>query len=246
MADIMATVGRLSVEHPDATLPCPRCGAELKAANLDRHLGKVHVGDADRPIRASWSGQDRVIAWALFVLPLLFAAGVIAWDWRSGGDSHRLWFLVAAGVLLIGIALGGLSLSDADPFRARLTLADGGARLRHTLGLRRRNIGPVQRLESGSAYKVVPAAGTSGYDDVYAGTDQRAGSYLRLRGRRRSITVRTRNSQLRKSWTGWHPAPRRRRWDVTLADGDFAALQYALAEQGLLSPRGESPTARGG
>jgi hypothetical protein len=243
VADIMATVERLAAQQPEATLPCPRCGAGLKAANLERHLGKVHPSDADRPIRASWSGADRVIAWPLFILPLLFTAAVVAWDWRAGGDGHRMWFLVAAGVLLAGTALGGLALSDADPFRARLTLTDGGARLRHTLGLRRRNIGPVQRLETGAAYKVVPAPGTAGYHDVYAGVDQRAGSYLRLRGRRNSITVRSRNSQLRTSWTGWHPAKRRRRWDITLTDGDFAALQYSLAEPGLLRPRDGSPAA---
>lgn len=231
----------LAAAHPDAALPCPRCAGAVKGVNLDRHLAKVHPDasgvDAARP---AWSGPERLVARPLAALPLLFAAGVIAWSWRTDREL-RPWFLAAAAAVALGLLLTGLAVADTGVFRGRLSLRGDGVRLRHTLGLFTRTLRTVDRIECGSAYRTRPdstASMTSHPDVNPPGIEERAGVYLRLFDGRRSITVHCRNNTgLRKTWTGWQPGPRRRRWSITLRPADFVGLQYALAASGRLQLR---------
>lgn len=54
--DPLATARTLAAAHPDALLPCPVCVTSLRAANLDRHVAKVHAGVAI-PATTRWSGR---------------------------------------------------------------------------------------------------------------------------------------------------------------------------------------------
>lgn len=123
--------------------------------------------------------------------------------------------------------------------RGRLWVDDDELRLRRTGGLRRRRLAGIDRITAGATIKSQADPIMATYDDVNAaGIDHRAGGYLRAHSGRRSITVRCRSgSPFRKVWTGWEQGGQRRRWDITLAPGDFAALQYALTRIGPLRLR---------
>lgn len=130
------------------------------------------------------------------------------------------------------LVLGGVPLSHG-----RLTVRADGVVLSHTLGLLRRRLGRVDRVEVGSAYTVSSSGSNS---EGVGGTtsEQKAGVYLRLRAGRRHITVHCRhNVGLRKTWNGWKQGRRSRRWHITLDPPDFVGLQYALFDLGLLTLR---------
>lgn len=55
MPQIVDIARRLALAAPEATLACPLCGIALKAANLERHLTKIHPGESDAG--TSWRGR---------------------------------------------------------------------------------------------------------------------------------------------------------------------------------------------
>ncbi len=233
----LAIARRFAAAHPGATLPCPACAAAVNAVNLDRHLKKVHPDPAtlDRATRVAWLGPERLVLRPLVIIPVLFVAGVITWSWRSD-QLPRPWFLVAAGVVAVSLLLSGLAVADVRLFRGRLSVDGAAVRLRHTFGLATRTLHCVDRVEVGAAYRLV--SDSTNLDIGSGSSEVPAGAFLRLFDGRRSITVHCRTGgSVRKSWTGWQPGRRRRRWDVTLGAADFVGLQYALAEAGRLQIR---------
>jgi hypothetical protein len=226
----------LAARHPDVSLPCPVCAGPVRARNLERHLDKVHAGRSG-PAEFSWRGPERLVLRPLVLLPLLCAAAVITWSWRSGREL-RPWFLIVAGVGAVFVVLCGLAVADVRLFLGRLSVDGSRVRLRHTLGLLTRTLPAVDRVIVGSAYRTVPdsTVSMSADPDVGGGsTEVPAGAYLRMFDGRRSIVVHCRNNTgMRKTWTGWQQGKRRRTWAITLDPPEFVGLQYALAAAGLL------------
>ncbi|MDQ3989125.1 MAG: hypothetical protein M3291_08005 [Actinomycetota bacterium] len=238
MAEITETAGRLAATQPEATMPCPLCAASVKGANLDRHLGKVHPGHMTGPRSAerSWRGPERLIARPLVIVPILAVLGSLTLISVTGEVDQALVF-GSGGALSIGLILTYFVLEDAPLFRGRLSVQGESLVLSHTLGLRRRRLARVDRVETGSAYDV--RSSSSGGDGTGGQTtEEPVGMYLKLHGGRRHITVRCKQSAgFRKTWTGWEQAARSRRWHITLAPADFVALQYILSELGILTLR---------
>ncbi len=238
MSDPIESAERLARLHPGAALPCPRCGAGVKGANLERHLVKVHSGaDSSAPSAGlSWRGPERLIARPLIILPLLGVAGTVGWVWRSGTAQDVVVF-TAAGAVGLGLILYGLVLKGVPLFRGRLTVRENGLVLSHTLGLRHRRLDRVDRIEVGSAYSV-DSIGSASDGSGGMRIEEQAGVYLEFHGGRGNIIVRCNQSTgFRKHWTGWEPGKRSRHWHITLDPADFVALQYALSDMGLLSLR---------
>ena len=186
-------------------------------------------------------GPGAAVLRPLVLAGLLSVVGVVAWSWRSGREL-RPWFLAETVVVLVVLVLAGLAVADVRLFLGRLSVSgDRVVRLRHTLFLCTRTLRAVDRVDVGSAYRLVSDSTVSASVDLSVGGASHAepaGAYLRLYDGRRSITVHCRkNTGVRRTWTGWRQAKRRRRWDITLSAGDFVGLQYALAAAGALQLR---------
>ncbi len=129
--------------------------------------------------------------------------------------------------------------SDQRGLSAARLSADGDElALRGRTGLRTRRLALPAAVEVGGLERSRMTSVGSSYVDDYPGmadaTTERAGVYLRLG----SATIGCRSStDVRKHWTGWKQAGRRRRCDIMLAPADFVALQYLLAARGLLALR---------
>lgn len=123
-------------------------------------------------------------------------------------------------------------------FRSHLALRDGRLELHRPLGRDRRVALPAD-VTLGGARATRADVIDVGLDLPNPGThEERAGVYLQVGTGRRSIAVRCPSGGgVRRHWSGWQQGPRRRRWHITLAAAEFAALQYALAEVGMLQLR---------
>lgn len=207
-------------------LPCPVCAASVNAENLAKHIGKVHPDDSNAP---PWSGSDRavlrpLIAW--FVLIVLQGA-----------------LLPVVGDLLlfpVGIEMGlwlllfGAALMDKLP--AVLELDGDRLVVRHALGLLRRSVTlPPTKLEVGSLMEERSSSISSSVNGP--SFDVKAGSYLRIVGRKGSITLGSKNGTgIRKHWRGWTDGGRTKSWDITLPAGVLVSIEYLLADRGSLEP----------
>jgi hypothetical protein len=233
---------RLAAERPDGPVPCPVCVAEVKGANLERHLTKTHAGAGEDAAHGSrWGGRERVGSRRLLGLAILGAVAAAAYTVLSGKEDDRV-ILGAAAVLAVSMIVWAAVGWGAPLFPGRLRVDAGGALLRHSFGLGRRRLRALDAVVLGSAWESRPS-GNSGGDDSYASIDARIGTYLQLRDGRRRITVHCRaGGSVRSTWTGWTQGPRRKGLDITLDRRQFVALQLALWELGLLQPR----TAAGG
>ena len=183
MTDPISIARQLAREHPDGQLGCPSCDASLKAANLDRHLGKVHGdGSGSTNDAGAWRGTERVK-------------------------------------------------------RGRLSLEGSALVLRRALR-RRRSVPLPAPVAAGGARVRSGGVHSSTHDYITETIDESAGTYLRIGGGRRSIVVRCRSGGgVHKHWRGWVQGPLTRRWHITLSAADFAALQYVLADHGVLQLR---------
>jgi hypothetical protein len=79
VTEIVAIARRIAAAAPDAELPCPVCGALLRAGNLERHLARIHPGD--RGAGTAWRGRG-------------WKGGRLSWDdgvlrWRSRTGLRR-------------------------------------------------------------------------------------------------------------------------------------------------------------
>lgn len=232
---------RLAGERPDGPVPCPTCVAEVKGANLERHLTRTHAAGTagvDGAAHGSrWGGRERVGSRRLLALAILAAAAAAAYTVVSGKEDDRV--IIGAGLLLsVSMIIWAAVAWGAPLFPGRLRVDAGGALLRHSFGLGRRRLRSLDGVVLGSAWESRPS-GNSGNDDSYASVDARIGTYLQLCAGRRRITVHCRaRGSVRSTWTGWSQGPRRKRLDITLDRTQFVALQLALWELGLLQPRG--------
>lgn len=201
-------------------------------------MTKAHAGrdPAAPPAGLSWRGPERLIARPLVLLPALAGAGGALWMWQSGNVNESV-LLVTVGVLAVAVIVAAFVLRGSPLFYGRLQVADDGLVLSHSLGLRRRRLHRVDRVEAGSAYRV-DTIGSSSSGSGGQRVEEKAGIYLRLYDGRRHITVRCKeNTSFRKTWTGWGQASRSRRWHITLQPADFVVLQYLLLAMGVLTLR---------
>lgn len=226
---------RLAGERPDRPVPCPGCATAVKGANLERHFVKVHNG-ALGAHESRWAGPERV--GSRWLLALAFAAAAVAAGLTAtSGEPDDQIILSAIAVACLATLVWGAVAWGAPLFPGRLTLDDRSAVLRHSFGLARRRLGPIDQVVLGTATQSRPT-GNAGNEDNYASVDVRVGTYLQLCQGRRRITVHCRTAgAVRSTWSGWQQGKKRRRLDITLDPTEFVALQLALWERGSLTPR---------
>lgn len=235
----LASARGLAAAHPAAHLPCPACGVSLRADNLEKHLVKLHEAAlrSAPSTTAAWSGADRRVLRPLIALTVVWVLGLAA-SLALLGDAHARWIAgaIAAG-LFAGIGL--MALAAFDRLRATLTIERGSLRLRHGFGLLRHTVRLPAAIEVGRLVRVRQDAAV--HDAVYAEThEESAGSYLHLTRDGAALTVRCpENCALDRHWDprSARPGPKRGRWDITLDRASFAALEYMLADRGMLSLR---------
>ncbi len=226
---------RLAAELPDSSVPCPVCAAAVKGANLERHLSKTHGGGAgSAPHESRWGGPERVSSRRLLALGFL-ATGIGVYTAIVDNQNDRVVLGSLAFAAFTSIVWGSVAWS-VPLFPGRLRVDHRGALLRHSFGLGRRRLRSIDQVVLGSAWESRPS-GNSG-DDYSASVDERIGTYLELRRGRRGIRVHCRTGgAVRATWTGWDQGKRRKRLDITLDRSEFVALQLALWELGVLTPR---------
>lgn len=76
------------------------------------------------------------------------------------GEVDKVLILTAAGIGGLGLILVGFVLGGAPLFHGGLSVNGDGLVLTHTLGLRRRRLSRVDRVEAGSAY-IVRSSGST-------------------------------------------------------------------------------------
>jgi hypothetical protein len=227
----MTTARRLAASHPTAMLPCPLCANSLRASNLDAHVAKKHGPSEWRDPPPPSAHPVTVVgadfqprAW-VFLVPIVVALVAVA-------------VLSAPAALIMASVtfLATVSFVQFGKSRARLVIERESARLTHTFGLCRRSVTLPSRLELGSLRRRARRVETS--SDVLASSETTIGVYLRLSNRGRAISVGcSTGSDFRKQWAGWSAGKRRFGRDVHLDRESFAALAYALADHGILTPR---------
>ena len=231
----VAIARRLAAAHPAAKLPCPACGASLRADNVEKHLGKVH-GEARATATDSWAGADHKVLRPLAVLTILvgLAGGALL---AVLPDEHAQ---VIAGATAAGlfVGLGLIGLAAFDRLGARLTLEGDLLRLRYGLGLLRGSVRLPATLTAGRVLRV--RQDMIGQDDAVHGPGRAegAGAYLCLTSGGASLTIRCpHDCAVAEHWAGVQRGPERDRYDITLDRASFASLEYALAGRGLLTVR---------
>lgn len=121
--------------------------------------------------------------------------------------------------------------------RGRLQLEGSEFALSRALR-RRRSVRLPAPVSAGGARTRRGGVHSSTHDYITDSVDESAGTYLRVGDGRRSIVVRCPSGGgFRKHWQGWEQGPVARRWHLTLSAADFAALQYVLADLGMLRLR---------
>jgi hypothetical protein len=233
----VAIARRLAAAHPAAKLPCPACGASLRADNFNRHLEKVHGAVAPtKHLADSWAGADRKILRPLIAGTILVVIASFALLAVTPDELVR----AVAGIMAVGMfaGLGLIGLTALGKLGARLTLEGDALRLRWGLGLRRSAVRLPATLEAGRVFWMRLARATRS-DEVHgASTKEGSGSYLRLTNGPASLTIRCpHDCAFAEHWAGVQRGPKRDRYDISLDRATFAALEYALAERGLLTVR---------
>jgi len=241
----LAVARGLAADHPQAKLPCPLCGAGLRAENLEKHLVKVHAGGAaaETPLEpVTWSGPSRRVP------ALAFGALLVAAAWVVATRSHLVvvapraeMSIVAVFVLLFSVVL---LLAETNRLRARLHFADGTFTLHLPLSLRPRVLALPAELEVGAMSERRGTATRVGDDFFWSdGGERRLGGYLRLQHGSAAITVLGSGGSVREFWNvaGGRRGPKRTRYDIRLAEGDFVEFAYLLADRGLLALKAVGP-----
>lgn len=125
-------------------------------------------------------------------------------------------------------------------FPCSVAIADNEVVLRHTFGLFRRIVPLPSGIEAGSLWKTRPDAITASYadDGSTPSVDFKAGRYVRIECPRSKvgITVGCRGGPP-LAWDGCREGPRRKSVDLRIAVEAMVALEYALAQRGVLTPR---------
>jgi len=229
----------LAQRYPDATLPCPVCAASLKAGNLTKHLDKVHAG---APTTTQWAGKDG----ASFIVGGMASALGVASSFGAVMVSDAAADIAMYPVLVLCLVGAGLMLgSYGDLLSATVTLERDALVLRYALGFLGRRVPlPPDRIIIGSLRGSRPAIAGGPYEEINVKHDDvRLGSYLRLAGGGKNITIGTKSGTgFRKHWdpAGYADGGKRRVWDVMLEPSALVAMEYQLVSLGRLRPRAES------
>jgi hypothetical protein len=236
----VALARQLAVAHPNSMLACPACPASVDAANLERHLAKVHATLLQGPPASGPLRLDGVDKRSFVVLMGLFVAWIVV---TVVVFAVLKVPLTDASVAALGGSLlvcSGLPTAAAlGVFKAHLELDDQRLRLRWLFGVASREVPLPAELETGTATDTrSKPPGLSGADQ--SSETVRFGSYLRLTGGGRSICVASpKLGGLGQRWAPgpWTRAGDRRYWDITLDRSALVALETRLAARGQLSPR---------
>lgn len=229
-----AIARRLAVAHPSSKLPCPACGVSLRADNVDKHLSKLHAA-LDSTAASSWSGAD-----GRAIRPLLAVTALWTIPW---GVALVLlpdaFFRVPLVGLLAGLIVVGalLALHYLERLPARLTLSGDELRLRYLFGLLGRRVRLPGTIQVGRVFRTRPAASPVNHSVTEPGVEESAGSYLRIAHENKDVIVRCPHDCLLEQHWLVTRGPRRDRWDISLDRAAFAALEYALADRGVLELR---------
>lgn len=242
----VAAARKLGGQYPDHLLPCPECAAEVKGANLTKHLRKVHEvedGGSGEPLELAGSDSRIVLVSLAVLLATMF--GTIAVVALAPADLGRPLAGVSA-VVLLG-ALGFMLAAFDGRFRAFVTVENSGVRVSWLLGFASHTVtfpvtvstGGVRRRRSSNANPL-----SRDPDYVLPGTVESAGGYIALTGANggRVVLGAKNGPRLGAYWdpSTFENAGPRFSWDVQLDAAQLAQIQYVLAERGLLRVRGDS------
>jgi hypothetical protein len=232
--DITSIAQAIAAAHPTAMLPCPVCGATTNGANLGHHLARVHgaeVTGAVGPAGLVMRGRDhRVRPW-IVVLPIVVAAlGVSGQRLVGSASSASLWPVIAATLVFVVLVV----VSSVRGFPARLVVDRASLTLRHSWGCGSRSVDLPAPVDVGGVWERGARMDTA--NDFIRSFPRRLGGYVRIGGRR-GITIGCESvRELRKSWTGWAPGPKKRSRDIVISRAQLATLQYVLADARVLRP----------
>jgi hypothetical protein len=237
---VIGLARQIAAAHPGATLACPVCPAGVNAANLDRHLAKLHPAELNAsgqggPLRIS--GIDRRIRMVAIGLMVAWAIGVTAAIAALGPALNQP--IPSAIVGGLGVAcVGFIALASLGAFKARLELVGEQLRLRWLFGLGSRAVTLPAKLETGTLLERKTSAMHT-QRNTSEGEAVAVGSYLRLRGGG-SITIGVKPAAgLGKRWAqgGWTKAKKTRWVDIEIDRMGLVALEYHLAARRQLMPR---------
>ncbi|NUO49883.1 MAG: hypothetical protein HOV80_13595, partial [Polyangiaceae bacterium] len=146
----LAIARRLAAAHPSSKLPCPACGASLRADNLEKHVGKVH-GALHSSGATSWAGADgRAIRPLMVVLTVWTVAWIVVLVL-----SPDAYFRVPLSGLLVGLVGVGalLALFYLERLPARLKLSGDELTVLYFFGLFARRVRLPAAIEVGRAFR---------------------------------------------------------------------------------------------
>jgi serine/threonine protein kinase len=233
----LAIARRLAAAQSSSKLPCPGCGASLRADNLEKHLDKFHAG-LQSSGATSWGGADGRALRPLLVVMILWT---IPWVVLLAVLPDTFFRIPLLGLLTGLVVVGALlALFYLEHLPARLTLAEDELTVRYFFGLLGRRVRVPAAIEVGRAFRTRPASSAIHDPVTEPGVEEKAGSYLRLAQGDADVIVRcVHDCMLEQHWLspGTTRGPRRDRWDISLDRSSFAALEYALADRGLFTLR---------
>lgn len=237
---VFATAERLTAENPARALPCPGCSASPKGENFAKHWQKVHAGvvPAEVGVEIALVGIDRRSRRA-FVVPLISTVAAMVVAVVLGVTPTDTTAFGGIALLLATLVLA--ALAHLDKFGARLVLAPDHVRAHYALGSGSTQVALPAQVELGGTRETKHSIVVNSNYDMAQSYDVDAGAFLRLTSGGKSVTVGCRKpGDVRKYWDpeGWSQSKAEKHWDVTLDAQDFVALQYHLAEHGMLAVRG--------
>lgn len=233
----VAIARQLAASHASASLPCPVCASTLKAANLERHLGKVHPEHAQSSASPSGplqvQGIDRGLVIPAVVVMILWGIGAFGLILQAGG---KLDPVSAAIFGATAVVAGGFAAAVfTGKFKATLELEGSSLRVRWMLGLATKRVSLPAKIETGALMR--EQASTINQDNVVLNvSDHRVGTYLRIG----SITIASEEAAgLGRHWAqkGWSKGKKIKRRDIDVDRAGMIAIEYQLAGRGQLTPK---------
>ncbi|MCY0987544.1 hypothetical protein OV203_10445 [Nannocystis sp. ILAH1] len=236
----LTTARMLAAAHPQAKLPCPVCAVSLRAKNLDKHLATAHKSQAPT---LAWVGIDRRMMGASIgaLVATIIILGIVLASSDLKSDEARTMVLPFLPVIFIPLVM--LLMAASGRFKARISVTGDALRLRRTLGLRERVVRLPASIEIGRMTETRGNAALSTYNDemhVDDGKEELVGTYLRLGAGRAGMIIGCRQKTgFRHHWDpkGWRAGPAYNGCDIEVKGPILVAIEYMLAERGLLSPR---------
>lgn len=241
--DVDAYAMHLATGHPGATLACPRCGAEVRAHNLEHHVRSVHGATAAAAAPAPSArlvlrGADRASRFTLGMVFLAWCVAVAAWMVlrRPLTNEH----VVVLGTTFV-LTFCPLLVALLDVLPAELELDARRVRFSRWFGLLSREVALPATITNATIAERRPERG-SGAMEAPPVEIVKIGSCVRLARDGRSITIgAAKLGRLGRRWarSGWSDGPTRKLWDITLDRESGIAAEYFLASIGQLTPKAD-------